>query len=116
MSSETKNIEADLKIKLDNIISENEVVVFAKGEKEQPECGFSFNMFNILKKMNVKFYVYNVMSNFAEKEYIKKYSNWPTFPQLYVKKELIGGIDIVHTMEKSGELKKVLKNCKKEEL
>ena len=91
-------------------ITSNEVVLFMKGTPEVPQCGFSMAVSNVLKHLNVKFHGINVLENNELREGIKKYSDWPTIPQLYIKKEFVGGCDIVKEMYENGELKKVLEN------
>ena len=89
---------------------ENEVVLYMKGNPTFPQCGFSSTVVQILKHMGVDFQSYDVLQDEELREGIKKYSNWPTIPQLYVKKEFVGGCDIVKEMYESGELKKVFEN------
>ena len=100
----------DQKIK-DNIkkeIDENEVCLFMKGTPETPQCGFSLAVANILKIMNVKFKGVNVLEDQNLRQGIKEYSEWPTIPQLYIKREFIGGCDIIKEMYENGELAKYL--------
>lgn len=98
------NISEDLKTKIEKIISENEVVVFMKGDKYLPRCGFSAKVVEILKKLDVDFVSFDILEDEDLRQGLKVYSDWPTFPQLYLKKELIGGSDIVGEMYESGEL------------
>ena len=91
-------------------IENNEVCLFMKGTPDAPQCGFSKAVSNMLKILNVNFKGINVLENQNLREGIKKYSEWPTIPQLYIKKEFIGGCDIVKEMYESGELIKVLEN------
>ena len=81
-----------------------------KGTPDAPQCGFSMAVSNILKILEVKFKGINVLENEQLRQGIKEYSEWPTIPQLYIKKEFIGGCDIVKEMYENGELKKVLDN------
>ena len=90
-------------------IENNEVCLFMKGTPDAPQCGFSMAVSNILKILEVKFNGVNVLENQQLREGIKEYSEWPTIPQLYIKKEFIGGCDIVKEMYENGELKTVLK-------
>ena len=83
---------------------ENEVVLYMKGNPTFPQCGFSSTVVQILKHMGVDFQSYDVLQDEELREGIKKYSNWPTIPQLYVKKEFVGGCDIIREMHESGEL------------
>ena len=90
-----------------NEIENNEVCLFMKGTPDAPQCGFSMAVSNMLKILEVNFKGINVLEDQSLREGIKTYSDWPTIPQLYVKKEFIGGCDIVKEMYESGELKKV---------
>tara|TARA_Y100000588_G_C14018094_1_gene822966 strand:- start:261 stop:599 length:339 start_codon:yes stop_codon:yes gene_type:complete len=91
------------KIKKD--IDSNEVVLYMKGTPVFPQCGFSSTVVQILNHMKVQFTSYDVLTEQPLREGIKKFSNWPTVPQLYVKGEFLGGCDIVKEMFESGELK-----------
>ena len=93
-----------------NEIKNNEVCLFMKGTPDAPQCGFSMATSNILKILEVNFKGVNVLENQNLREGIKIYSEWPTIPQLYIKKEFIGGCDIVKEMYENGELKKALKD------
>ena len=84
---------------------DNEVVLYMKGNPTFPQCGFSSTVVQILKHMGVDFQSHDVLQDEELREGIKKYSNWPTIPQLYVKEEFIGGCDIIKEMFESGELK-----------
>ena len=92
---------------ISNELNNNEVCLFMKGTPDAPQCGFSMAVSNILKILDVKFKGINVLENQNLREGIKLFSDWPTIPQLYVKKEFIGGCDIVKEMYESGELKKL---------
>ena len=85
-------------------IKNNNIVIFMKGTKHIPGCGFSAHIVQILNNMNVEYIDIDVLNDPDFKENMKKFTNWPTFPQLYVKGEFIGGIDIVKEMFDSGEL------------
>ena len=87
-----------------NEIQTNDVVLFMKGTPVFPMCGFSAATVEVLNKIGVKFESVNVLDSDEMREGIKKFSNWPTIPQLYVKEEFIGGCDIVREMFESGEL------------
>ena len=99
----------DEKIKslIQNHIDNNEVCLFMKGTPDAPQCGFSMAVSNMLKILEVKFNGVNVLADQSIREGIKVYSDWPTIPQLYIKKEFVGGCDIVKEMYENGELKKV---------
>jgi monothiol glutaredoxin len=103
MDDQTKNI-------IKNHIDNNDVCLFMKGTPEEPQCGFSMAVSNMLKILEVKFNGVNVLADQSIREGIKVYSDWPTIPQLYIKKEFVGGCDIVKEMYENGELKKILEN------
>tara|TARA_B100000427_G_C15098475_1_gene416113 strand:+ start:55 stop:396 length:342 start_codon:yes stop_codon:yes gene_type:complete len=93
---------------IENEIKSNDVVLFMKGTPVFPMCGFSAAVVEVLTKLGVKFGSVNVLDSDEMREGIKKFSNWPTIPQLYVKEEFIGGCDIVREMFESGELLELL--------
>ena len=95
---------------IESNINANEICLFMKGTPEAPECGFSMAVANMLKILEVNFKSVNVLSDQNIREGIKKYSEWPTVPQLYVKKEFVGGCDIIKEMFENGELKKLLED------
>ena len=101
MDEQTKNL-------IQNQINDNDVCLFMKGTPDAPQCGFSMAVSNILKILEIKFVGINVLENQSLREGIKKFSDWPTIPQLYIKKEFVGGCDILKEMYESGELKKML--------
>ena len=107
MDDKTKNI-------IQNHIDTNDVCLFMKGTPDAPQWGFSMAVSNMLKILEVNFKSVNVLEDQSIREGIKIFSDWPTIPQLYVKKEFVGGCDIVKEMYESGELKKVFeeKNIK----
>jgi monothiol glutaredoxin len=101
----TKNIQNVEEAK--ETIKTNNIVLFMKGTKDMPGCGFSANVVQILNNLNVKYIDIDILSDDNLKESMKKFTNWPTFPQLYVKGEFVGGCDIVKEMFESGELLKL---------
>ena len=101
MSDEIKNM-------IQNEIDNNEVCLFMKGTPDAPQCGFSMAVSNMLKILEVNFKGINVLENQELREGIKVFSDWPTIPQLYIKKEFVGGCDIVKEMYDNGELKQTL--------
>ena len=103
MDDQTKNAIQDQ-------INNNEVCLFMKGTPEAPQCGFSMAVTNMLKILEVNYKSVNVLENQSIREGIKTFSDWPTIPQLYIKKEFIGGCDIVKEMFENGELKKVFED------
>ena len=102
MNEQTKEL-------IQNHIDNNEVCLFMKGTPDAPQCGFSMAVSNMLKILEVKFQGINVLENQGLREGIKVFSDWPTIPQLYIKKEFVGGCDIIKEMYENGELKKYLK-------
>ena len=100
----------DEKIKnvIENHIENNDVCLFMKGTPDAPQCGFSMAVSNILKILEVNYKGVNVLEDQSIREGIKVFSDWPTIPQLYIKKEFVGGCDIVKEMYENGELKKIL--------
>jgi len=100
----------DAATQITETISGNDIVLFMKGTKKIPQCGFSATVVQILERCGVNFRDVNVLADPALREGIKQYSNWPTIPQLYVKGEFIGGCDIAREMYESGELQALLKD------
>jgi monothiol glutaredoxin len=100
----------DLKTQIESILSSSKVVLFMKGNSNMPQCGFSANTTAILKHLGVGFKTFNILNDAEIRQGLKEYSNWPTFPQLYINSKLIGGNDIVTEMYNSGELQEYLKN------
>ena len=105
-------MDQQIKELIDNEINNNEVCLFMKGTPDAPQCGFSMAVSNILKILEVKFKGINVLENEQLRLGIKEYSEWPTIPQLYIKKEFVGGCDIVKEMYENGELNKILEDKK----
>ena len=103
MDQETKDI-------INKEIADNEVCLFMKGTPDAPQCGFSMAVSNMLKILEVNFQGINVLENQKIRDGIKVFSDWPTIPQLYVKKEFVGGCDIVKEMYENGELKKTFED------
>ena len=103
MDDKTKNL-------INNEIDNNEVCLFMKGTPDAPQCGFSMAVSNLLKILEVKFKGVNVLENQEIRQGVKEFSDWPTIPQLYVKKEFVGGCDIVKEMYENGELAKLLES------
>ncbi len=88
-------------------IEQNSVFLYMKGTPEAPMCGFSAQVIQILKSLNVKFGSRNVLEDWDIREGVKKFTNWPTVPQLYVKGKFLGGSDIVADMHRKGQLNEV---------
>ena len=90
-------------------VASNDVVLFMKGTKQLPQCGFSMQVAQILNHLGVDFKDINVLDDMSVRDGIKAYSNWPTIPQLYVKGEFVGGCDIIREMFQAGELQGLMK-------
>ena len=97
MDDNTKNL-------IQNHIDTNEVCLFMKGTPDAPQCGFSMAVSNILKILEIDYKGINVLEDQNIREGVKVFSDWPTIPQLYVKKEFVGGCDIIREMHENGEL------------
>ncbi len=91
-------------------ISENDIVLFMKGDATMPQCGFSSMVVQVLAHLGVTFKDVNVLESDELRQGIKDFTNWPTIPQLYVKGEFVGGCDIIREMYESGELHKMLED------
>ncbi|KAJ3051226.1 Glutaredoxin 3 [Rhizophlyctis rosea] len=100
--------EEDLNTRLKNLINKAPVVLFMKGNPDTPKCGFSRQIVGILKDQGISFDTFDILKDDEVRQGLKAYSNWPTYPQLYVKGELQGGLDIVKEMVENGELKEIL--------
>jgi monothiol glutaredoxin len=105
-----ENKTAELKEQIETLLNSSKVVLFMKGNAEMPQCGFSANSVAILKNLGVSFNTFNILNDPEIRQGLKEYSNWPTYPQLYVKGQLIGGNDVITEMYKNGELQEFLKN------
>ncbi len=103
-------IEQDVQDWIGKQIAANDVVLFMKGTKAMPQCGFSMQVAQILNHLGLEFEDINVLDDMSVREGIKAFSNWPTVPQLYVKGEFVGGCDIVREMFQAGELQDLLKD------
>jgi monothiol glutaredoxin len=97
-----------LRTRIEELIHRNRVMLFMKGTKQFPACGFSNAVVEILKKEGVPFDSFNILADPEVRQGLKEYSSWPTYPQLYVDGKFIGGCDIVTEMHQSGELSREL--------
>tara|TARA_Y100001968_G_C19375903_1_gene727644 strand:+ start:998 stop:1321 length:324 start_codon:yes stop_codon:yes gene_type:complete len=97
-------METETKARIEELINSSPILVFMKGTKLMPQCGFSNNVVQILNSIGMSFDTFDVLSDMEIREGIKEYSSWPTIPQVYVKGEFIGGSDILIEMYNSGEL------------
>jgi monothiol glutaredoxin len=100
---------SDARTRIQEMIDKNKVLLFMKGNKSIPQCGFSSRVVGVLKSEGVAFETVNVLADPEIREGIKQFSNWPTIPQLYVNGKFIGGCDIITEMHESGELATELK-------
>ena len=103
-------MDQQVKEQIEKEINNNKICLFMKGTPDAPQCGFSMAVSNILKILNVEFKGVNVLENQELRQGIKEFSDWPTIPQLYIKKEFVGGCDIIKEMYENGELKKIFDN------
>ncbi len=101
-------MEQDTKSRIETLINSNPIVVFMKGTKLMPQCGFSNNVVQILNSLGMSFETFDVLSDMEIRQGIKEFSNWPTIPQVYLKGEFLGGSDILIEMYNSGELREKL--------
>ena len=102
-------MDANLKTRLDQIVGESRIVLFMKGSPSFPQCGFSARAVAILNELGAKFSSVDVLEDEDVRNGIKEYGNWPTIPQLYVDKKLVGGSDIMMEMYEAGELQDIVK-------
>jgi len=95
----------NLNEKIDTLISSSNIFLFMKGIPDAPQCGFSANVCGMLNTIGASYKTFDILSDMDIRQGVKDYKNWPTFPQLYVKGELIGGNDIITELYETGELK-----------
>lgn len=98
----------ELKARIDNLVNSNKVLIFMKGSKLMPQCGFSNNVVQIFNTLGVPFATIDVLDDSEIRQGIKEYSNWPTIPQIYINGEFIGGSDIAIELYQSGELQQMV--------
>lgn len=98
----------EIKERLDNLVNQNKIVVFMKGTKLMPQCGFSNNVVQMLNTLGVPFETVDVLADSEIRQGIKEYSNWPTIPQVYVDGQFVGGSDILIEMYQKGELQQMV--------
>lgn len=101
-------MDSNTQTRIETLIQSSPIMVFMKGTKLMPQCGFSNNVVQILNALSISFETFDVLSDMDIRQGIKDYSNWPTIPQVYVNGEFIGGSDILIEMYNSGELKEKL--------
>ena len=109
--SEITNADKSLGIKeqIESLLKSSNIVLFTKGNAETPMCGFSANSVSVLKKLGVSFKTFNILNDPEIRQGLQDYANWRTYPQLYIKGQLIGGNDIITEMFQTGELQDYLK-------
>uniref|UniRef100_A0A3B5YW41 Glutaredoxin domain-containing protein n=1 Tax=Triticum aestivum TaxID=4565 RepID=A0A3B5YW41_WHEAT len=107
-STEAIGLTEAQKARLESLTNSNSVMIFIKGSPEEPKCGFSGKVVHILKQEKIPFSSFDILTDDEVRQGLKVLSNWPSYPQVYIKGELVGGSDVVMEMHKSGELKKVL--------
>lgn len=100
--------QEELNARIQKQIDEHPVMLYMKGDKLFPQCGFSARVVDILEDLGVNFESYDILTDPELRAGMKNFSNWPTFPQLFIRGELVGGCDIVSSMYQSGELQKLL--------
>ena len=91
------------------LINQAPLMIFIKGSPQQPQCGFSRTLIGILNDTGIAYDTFDILSNDDVRQGLKKFSNWPTYPQIYVKGELVGGLDIIKELQESGDLESTLK-------
>jgi len=101
-------LDNTLKDKLKNLTSQTSIMLFMKGDKHVPQCGFSAKVVEMLDELGVEYTTFDILEDDEVRAGLKEYSDWPTYPQLYHKGELIGGCDIISEMYESGELQEIL--------
>ncbi|AFZ36802.1 glutaredoxin-like protein [Stanieria cyanosphaera PCC 7437] len=97
-----------VKDRIDQLINNNKILVFMKGSKLMPQCGFSNNVVQILNTLGVPYETVDVLADLEIRQGIKEYSNWPTIPQVYINGEFVGGSDIMIELYQSGELQQMV--------
>ncbi|MGL5834749.1 MAG: Grx4 family monothiol glutaredoxin [Waterburya sp.] len=98
----------EVKAKIDQLLKENKIMVFMKGSKLMPQCGFSNNVVQILNTLGVPYETVDILADPEIRQGIKEYSNWPTIPQIYLNGEFVGGSDIAIELYQSGELQQMV--------
>jgi monothiol glutaredoxin len=98
----------ELKERLDSLVNQNKILVFMKGNKLMPQCGFSNNVVQILNTLGVPYETIDVLADSEIRQGIKEYSNWPTIPQVYINGEFVGGSDVMIELYQQGELQQIV--------
>jgi len=95
--------------RLVSLINQEQVMLFIKGTPTQPRCGFTRTLLNLLNQLEIKYGYFDILSDEEVRQSLKAYSNWPTYPQVYIKGSLVGGLDIIQELNENGELTEMLK-------
>ena len=103
-----ETLDPNTKQKIEDQIKNNRIFLYMKGDRNFPHCGFSARVVEILEQLGVNYETYDILEDPEMRQSLKIYSNWPTFPQLYVGGQLVGGCDIVTELFESGELQKIV--------
>ena len=98
----------EVKARIDNLVNENKIMVFMKGSKLMPQCGFSNNVVQIINTLGVPYETFDILADQEIRQGIKEYSSWPTIPQIYIDGEFVGGSDIAIELYQSGELQQMV--------
>jgi monothiol glutaredoxin len=106
-------MDASSKQRIDTMLDQNRVFLFMKGSPDYPQCGFSMRAVSILRALGVQFGSFDILSDDELRMAVKEYANWPTYPQLWVDKQLVGGSDIMMEMWEGGDLEKLVEGVPK---
>lgn len=98
----------NLKQEYEDLIKNNKIMLFMKGTPNAPQCGFSYRVVMILQELDAEYSSYNILEDNELREAIKEFASWPTYPQLYVNGELVGGCEIIEELFREGELEEIL--------
>ena len=101
-------MDEQLRKRIEETIGSNKIVLFMKGTKSFPQCGFSAQVVEVLRRVNADFHAVNILADADMRQGMKEFSSWPTFPQLYVDGRFVGGCDIVRDMYSAGELQPIV--------
>ncbi len=102
------NKDAELTDRIQTLINSSDIFLFMKGSPEMPQCGFSANVISILNSLQINYNTFDILSDWDIREGVKQFSNWPTYPQLYVRGKLVGGNDIIMELHQDGELEDII--------
>ena len=107
-ATSVNHMTSDAQQRIDSLINQNKIMVFMKGNKLMPQCGFSNNVVQILNMLGVPYETVDVLDDQGIRQGIKEYSNWPTIPQVYINGQFVGGSDIMIELYQSGELQQMV--------